>query len=412
MKYNEADKSKKRSWMKHESHKAAFAVLAVFLLLTGCAPGGVQSEPSSSGGAVGQESPGASEAADSGSAALSAEEAPTAPVIEAIESTPQPEKAYEWEHDTPENHNMDSEMFRSLHTALEGTQVNAMLTVKDGVIVDEFYQEEYDETSVFRFNSCSKSFTSALIGIAIDEGLIAGVDVPISGYFPQVAGTAKEGITIRHLLEHTSGIEWYEFGGSSESFWGMNRSENWVDYVLARPMNATPGDTFTYSTGGTHLLAAILEQATEETMLAYAKRHIFDPLDMDSVQWRADPQEILDGGNGIEMTIRDAAKFGQLFLDGGSRNGRQLVPEGWVSESTSVQVSRSGNYGSYGYQWWIRPFGAAGYDTFYAMGAMGQFIVVVPELDLVTVITSSMSGQTDGPYVYISDYILAAYTGV
>jgi CubicO group peptidase (beta-lactamase class C family) len=386
--------------------RVSFIVIlaALVLIITGCrdqadtAPDSTES--------MGAESAGITEAPEI--------DAPERDVNDAVASSaaeePNPEPMV-WDVDAPENHGMDSAVFDSLHTALQGTQVNAAVTVKDGVIVDEFYQDDYDENSVFRFNSCSKSFTSALIGIAIDEGLIAGVDVPISEYFPQVIGTTKEGITIRHLLEHTSGIEWYEFGGSAESFWGMNNADNWVDYVLERPMDAEPGATFAYSTGGTHLLAAILEQATAESLFDYAKKHIFDPLGMDSVRWRADPQEILDGGNGIEMTARDAAKFGQLFLDGGASNGRQLVPEAWVKTSTSVQVARSGNYGSYGYQWWIRPFGAAGYDTYYAMGAMGQFIVVVPELDLVTVITSSMSGQTDGPYVYISDYILAAYTG-
>ena len=314
----------------------------------------------------------------------------------------------EWEFDAPEKHGMDGELLSALHTALAGTQITSVVTVKDGYIVDEYYRDGYDETSVFRLNSCSKSFTGALIGIAIDEGLIDSVDVQISKYFPQLVGTAKEEITIRQILGHTSGIQWYEWGGNGTSFFEMNSADNWVNYVLERPMAAMPGSTFNYTTGGPHLLAAILEQVAEGTMFEYAQNHIFTPLGMDSVLWRVDPQGILDGGNGVEMAAHDAAKFGQLYLNGGSWDGRQLVPESWVEQSTQQQSSGSGSSGVYGYQWWVRTFGSGNYDTYYAMGAMGQYILVVPELDLVTVITSSGSGNTYAPWPYFTDYILAA----
>lgn len=140
--------------------------------------------------------------------------------------------------------------------------------------------------------------------------------------------------------------------------------------------------------------------------MEYATEHLFAPMGMDSVHWREDPQGILDGGNGIEMTARDAAKFGQLFLDGGQWKGQQLVASAWVEESTTAQEIRDGNGGSYGYQWWRRTFGTGDWDTFFAMGAMGQFIFVTPSLNLVTVFTSNTSQFF--PYPYFTDYVLEA----
>ena len=317
-----------------------------------------------------------------------------------------------WQVDLPENRQMDPAVFAQLHADLESSDVYAMVTVKDGVIIDEYYQEGYDETSVFPLHSCTKSFTSALVGIAIEQGYFTSVDDPLSDYLPQVldlADTGKQQITLRHLLTHTSGLEWYEWAGRSN--WQEFRSaENWVDYILNRNLVATPGTVFAYSTGNSHLLAAALESATGMGELEYARKNLFDALGMDSVVWGTDPQGIADGGNGISMTVRDAARFGQLYLQNGQWNGEQLISAQWVAESTTAQNNGAGDgTGSYGYQWWIRSF--QGYDTYYAFGAHGQFIFVVPELDLVTVIASNSVEDSYAPRPYFSDYVLSAYTG-
>ena len=317
-----------------------------------------------------------------------------------------------WQVDLPENRQMDPAVFAQLHADLESSDVYAMVTVKDGVIIDEYYQEGYDETSVFPLHSCTKSFTSALVGIAIEQGYFTSVDDPLSDYLPQVldlADTGKQQITLRHLLTHTSGLEWYEWAGRSN--WQEFRSaENWVDYILNRNLVATPGTVFAYSTGNSHLLAAALESATGMGELEYARENLFDALGMDSVVWGTDPQGIADGGNGISMTVRDAARFGQLYLQNGQWNGEQLISAQWVEESTAAQNNGAGDgTGSYGYQWWIRSF--QGYDTYYAFGAHGQFIFVVPELDLVTVIASNSVEDSYAPRPYFSDYVLSAYTG-
>lgn len=342
-------------------------------------------------------------------------EPPAAESVETNESAASEieEPPFVWETDAPENHQMDGALLRELHEAAAETELYSAVTIKDGVLIDEYYGAGYDADSVFRLASCSKTFTGALVGLAIEQGLISGVDAKLSEFLPQIAQSGdalQQQITIGHLLTHTSGIEWYEWNGGN-TFGEFVRSENWVDFILGRQMLDEPGTTFAYTTGGSHLLAAALQAATGKTALEFGQEFLFEPLDMDSVQWRADPQGITDGGNGISMTARDAAKFGQLYLQGGRWQGAQILPQSWVEQSVQVQHARSGNSGSYGYQWWLRPFGAAGYETYYAMGHGGQYIFVVPELALVTVMTGHFSADTYAPWPYFENYILAAYTG-
>ena len=312
----------------------------------------------------------------------------------------------DWKYDSPENHGMSSEILASFHNALEEAKIYAVVTVKDGYIVDEYYQEGYNSASLFRLNSCTKSFTSALVGIAIDQGLIANVDVLISEYFPQIkqGGSAYwQQINIWHLLTHSSGIA---VGDANFREWYT--SDNWVDFTLNSTVTNPPGSTFNYTTAGTHLLAAILQEATGRTLDDYGQQYLFEPLGMDSVSWREDPQGITDGGNGISMNVYDMAKFGQLFLNGGSWNGQQIIPQAWVDESTSVQFAKTGRPSTYGYQWWIRPFGAKNYNTYLAQGHGGQVIFVVPELNLVSVFTSNYQSDSGAPFPYFANYVLAA----
>lgn len=284
------------------------------------------------------------------------------------ESSPEPEPDNSWQFDTPENHRMDSSVLEAMHTALPGTHVHAVIIVKDGVIIDEYYEDGYDENSIFEMHSGSKSYTSALIGIAIEQGYIDSIDDPAAKYLPQLAqqeDPLKQQITLRHLLTHTSGLEWYEWNGVS-NFREWRNSENWVDYIVNRKMVARPGSYFSYSTGGTHLLSAVLESATGMSQAEFCRQNLLDPMGVsEAAYWRTDPQGIADGGNGIFVSARDAAKFGQFFLDGGEWKGQQLVPADWVEESTSVQnAGPGGRTGQYGYQWWVRTHTTGEYGTY------------------------------------------------
>ena len=305
----------------------------------------------------------------------------------------QEEQAWEWQHDTLQNHNINASAITSVHSTIDSYPINAEVIVKDGVIVDEYYKDGYDQNSVFTLQSTSKSVTSALIGIAIDKGYIPSVNEPISTYFPQILDSGSEyksQITIWNLLTHTIGLN-----ASDTANWNeWLASDNWVDYVLERPATSRPGTVFSYFTGNTHLLSAIIQQATGKTAYEFGKEYLFDPLDMNSVQCSTDPQGISDGGNGFAMNIYDMAKFGELYLNNGNWNGEQIISEQWVKDSTTLQFDRSSGSADYGYQWWVRTFGENNHPAYFAQGHYGQYIFVVPDLDLVVAITSHYEGST------------------
>lgn len=308
-------------------------------------------------------------------------------------SEEQVEQAWEWQHDTLENHNINASAINSVHNTIDSYPINAEVIVKDGVIVDEYYKDGYDQNSVFTLQSTSKSVTSALIGIAIDKGYIPSVNEPISTYFPQILDSGSEyksQITVWNLLTHTTGLN-----ASDTANWNeWLASDNWVDYVLERPATSRPGTVFSYFTGNTHLLSAILQQATGKTAYEFGKEYLFDPLDMDSVQCSTDPQGISDGGNGFAMNVYDMAKLGELYLNNGNWNGEQIISEQWINDSTTLQFDRSSGSADYGYQWWVRTFGENAYPAYFAQGHYGQYIFVVPDLDLVVAITSHYEGST------------------
>lgn len=308
-------------------------------------------------------------------------------------SADQVEQAWEWQHDTLDNHNINASAINSVHDTIDSYPINAEVIVKDGVIVDEYYKDGYDQNSVFSLQSTSKSVTSALIGIAIDKGYIPSVNVPIATYFPQILDSGSEyksQITIWNLLTHTTGLNASDTANWSEWL----ASDNWVDYVLERPATSRPGTVFSYFTGNTHLLSAILQQATGKTAYEFGKEYLFDPLDMDSVQCSTDPQGISDGGNGFAMNVYDMAKLGELYLNNGNWNGEQIISEQWINDSTTLQFDRSSGSADYGYQWWVRTFGENAYPAYFAQGHYGQYIFVVPDLNLVVAITSHYEGST------------------
>ena len=308
-------------------------------------------------------------------------------------SEPEEETIWEWQHDTLENHNISVSAIDSVHNTIDEYPINAEVIVKDGVIVDEYYKEGYDLNSIFSLQSTSKSITSAIFGIAIDKGYIENVNVPISNYFPQILESDSDylkDITIWHLLTHTSGFNASDTG----NWYEWRASDNWVDYVLDTPVTSRPGTVFNYFTGNTHLLSAIIQQATGKTTYEFGKEYLFDPLDMNSVECGTDAQGISDGGNGFAMNVYDMAKFGQLFLNNGVWNGKQIISDKWIKDSTSVQFERPSGSADYGYQWWVRTFGNNNHPAYFAQGHYGQYIFVVPDLELVVAITSHYEGSS------------------
>ena len=373
--------------------KSICLLLAIALLLCGCA----QKPPSAGAESAAVQADTAVSPTDtepdvplSGSdpASRSSEpEANAARETERTEPTAEKKSAFVWETDNPENHHMSAEVINDLNRQFEKTEITSSIIVKDGRIVNEYYQDGYGEESTFPVHSCSKSITSAIFGIAGDEGLITDLDEPIADYFPvlnESDSAWKQEITIRHLLTHTSGLRstedrWYEWRAAS----------NWQADVLDGPMASEPGTAFDYSTGNTHLLSAILQKAANETLYDYGKAHLFDRIGMESVRCGTDAQGVSDGGNGFILTARDMARFGLLYLNRGKWEDEQIISEDWIDQSTTTQVERYGGSADYGYQWWVRTFGSAQYAAYFAQGHGCQFIFVIPDLDLAVTFTSS-----------------------
>jgi CubicO group peptidase (beta-lactamase class C family) len=282
-------------------------------------------------------------------------------------------------------------------------RLHSVLVSQHGQLMFERYYNGRRVNQPANIKSASKSVISALIGIAIERTLIPDVRTPLVTYFPELAmdpDARKRAITIEDLLTMRSGLE----GTSNVNYGAWVTSRNWVRHALARPMFAAPGEVMEYSTGNSHLLSAILTKATAMSTWEFANEALFKPLGSAVPQWPRDPQGIYFGGNDMLMTPRQMVMFGELYLHRGRLNSRQIVPERWVAtscEGRAREFRRREQTGrriptdfvdpmrdrKYGYSWWVHDFG--GHDTCFAWGYGGQYIFIVPDLDMVIVTTAS-----------------------
>jgi CubicO group peptidase (beta-lactamase class C family) len=276
-------------------------------------------------------------------------------------------------------------------------RLHSLLVSQGGKLVFEHYYNGARATRPVNIKSASKSIISALVGIAIDRGLIAGPRQPIAPFFPNLADLLNgEGyprrseITIEDLLSMRSGLE----TTSNRNYGRWVRSGNWVRHILSRPFVSLPGTSMEYSTGNTHLLSAILTKVTGTSTWQFAQESLARPLGFTLPRWPQDPQGIYFGGNDMLLTPRQMLAFGELYLNQGRSNGQQVIPAEWVRQSFVPRArSRREDDRFYGYGWWIREL--AGQQTAYAWGFGGQFIFVVPKLDLVVVTTSATTLEDD-----------------
>jgi CubicO group peptidase (beta-lactamase class C family) len=249
-----------------------------------------------------------------------------------------------------------------------------------------------------------------MVGIAIDQGYIENVSQTILPFFPDYNITnvdeRRERITIEHLLTMRAGMFWDEVSApymSPENDVYYILTGDGVDHVLNLDMVAEPGELWHYSGGASHLLAAIVQVATETNFLEYGRAHLFDPLGIDNILWTRDGSgNWYTGAWGISLSTRNLAKFGYLFLNNGTWDGQQIVSEEWVNVATSSFTTFGGHTG-YGYQWWTLP----NYGVYYAAGRNGQFIFVVPHLDIVAVFTSGIYSMDHNlPLSMFTEFIL------
>jgi CubicO group peptidase (beta-lactamase class C family) len=277
-------------------------------------------------------------------------------------------------------------------------RLRSFLVSLNGEIVLERYFNGARASHPANIKSASKSVMSALVGIAIDRGLIPRLDTPISKYFPQYLekDDPKASITIEDLVSMRSGLE----STSSRNYGAWVSSRSWVRYALAQELIEQPGGRMIYSTGNTHLLSAILTKAAGESTLAFAQEALARPLGFKLASWPRDPEGIYFGGNDMEMTPRQMWAFGELYRNGGRAGGEQVLPRAWI-EKTFIPRGRSSYSGrEYGYGWWMRELG--GRQAYYAWGYGGQFIFLVPDLELV-VVTTSLSTGGEGRRGHLGD---------
>ena len=299
-----------------------------------------------------------------------------------------------WKTSIPEKQGMDSAKLLMADEFIQNRLPDAysLLVVKNGYLVFEKYYSWGSPEKYAHVHSVTKSFTSALIGIALDKGYLNSVDQKLVDFFPEYitdeSDPMKKEISIRHLLTMSAGFKWNDRGPSMRNWY---LSSNWVKSAIQLPQENTPGEIFNYNSSTSHLLSAILSKSSEISTLDFAKQYLFEPLGIQSAYWHQDQQGYHIGGFGLGLSARDLAKLGFLYLNNGYWNGRNIVSESWVNESTSQQIQAVSHpiYGKfgYGYQWWVKK--VDGCNSFRAWGRRGQFIVVVPELDLVIAVTSN-----------------------
>jgi CubicO group peptidase (beta-lactamase class C family) len=284
----------------------------------------------------------------------------------------------EWDFSTPEEQGMDSEivdMGLEWLSTTYGNLFSILIVRNDHLAVEEYFHGSARDHSN-NVHSASKSMLSALVGIAIDQGYIEGLDQKISDIIPQYfvgASDLKKSITVRNMLQMEAGLDWTE----DETEWDVARQPDWVQAILSRDLIHNPGDVFNYSTGLTHVMAAVIQKATGMSLCEFAHQYLFEPIGIVVEHWGRDPQAIYSGGYNLYMTPREMAKFGLLYLHEGKWNGQKIVPAAWVESSTQP------SWVQYGQLWWLRTI--RGYDMYFAWGYGGQFIYVIPELNIVWV---------------------------
>ena len=326
-------------------------------------------------------------------------------------SSPYWPAAQDWRASTPERQGLDSAKLVEVLDYIQAHRypIHGMVIVRNGYVVMEAYFHPFRAEDRHYIASCTKSFTSALIGIALEQGYIDRVDHKLLDFFPDrtVANMdpRKQAITLEHLLTMSSGLSWTGSGLSESIQAQMMQSQDWIQFVLDRPMAREPGTGFRYNSGGSHLLAAIIRQTTGQTPLDFAQENLFKPLGIVGVYWPSDPSGLNFGGSWLEMRLRDMARFGYLYLQHGVWEGQVVVPAGWVAVSTTSQIESGYMDYHYGYHWWVDPAGG-----YHARGYGGQYIFVVPEQNMVVVFVSGFenSDMEKVPAALLETFIIPA----
>jgi CubicO group peptidase (beta-lactamase class C family) len=323
----------------------------------------------------------------------------------------------EWQSSTPEEQGLDSGLILQMLQEIrdKGIDIHSVLLVRNGYLVTEVYVDPYTRDTKHPVFSVTKSVISMLTGIAMREGYINSVNQKVLDFFPTIAKNVTDenvwNLTLEHLLTMSAGYNTTTVP-PAEVLDQKDASFDIVEHILTyNSILEKPGTTFFYDSGLPHLLSAIIQQTTGISTLKYAQEKLFGPLGITGVTWETDPRGIPLGNTGLMLSPRDMAKLGYLYLNRGQWNGEQIVPTEWVDQSTTKHMETKGLMNAaeddgYGYFWWIDAYG--GYS---AHGFGGQYIFVVPNLDLVAVFTGGLADPDfPTPRRLVEEYIIPAAT--
>lgn len=332
-----------------------------------------------------------------------------------------------WKSSSPSEQNLNGDLLDQLNQKIRNGEygdIHSLLIMRNGYLVFEEYYRGFSQNQLHQIFSVTKSITSALIGIAIDQGKITTLDKKLLTFFPEYASisnldSSKHKIKLEDVLTMRSGLYWdefrYPFSDPRNSIYQIMNSSDWVKYVLDLPMVYEPGKERTYNTGCTILLAGIIKNLYGIQAHDLAQQNLLNRLGIFEYNWESGAKGITNTGWGLHLRPRDMMKFGILYNNLGIWEGKRIISENWIRTSTKNYVSVSGGF-SYGYHWWMMPLeNISGHtplpdDVKIAWGYGGQFIFVIPKLNMVVVSTAeNTSGNDDQLTIqFLKDYILKA----
>jgi CubicO group peptidase (beta-lactamase class C family) len=302
----------------------------------------------------------------------------------------------DWKVSTPAEQGLDPMLVAELYyNAANLETIYGLLVIKNSHLIAERCFNNGSVEQKARIQSATKSFTSALVGIALDQGLLSSVDQKMIDFFPEVADKItdprKKQITIRHLLQMRAGYPWEE---SHPDLWKALLSGHYPPLIEEFPLVSDPGTRFHYSNLSSNWLGIIVYRTCGMNLKAYAEEHLFTPLDVEAGEWGQDAEGHNNGSGDLHLKARDAAKFGLLYLNDGVYEENQIVPADWVHDSLQTYslneafVKRVGDFRDigYGYHWWSANVGK--HHVNFAWGHGGQLIVLSGEFKLVIVVTA------------------------
>lgn len=319
---------------------------------------------------------------------------PSSEELQEVEYTPLERE--DWEISTPDEQGLDPELVAELYyDAAQQDTLYSVLVIKDGYLIAEKYFNDGSVDQKTLIQSVSKSYISALVWIAIEQGCLSSIDEKLVDFFPEIAGqitdSRKNQITIKDMLQMRSGYPDEETNQEylDALYWGV-----YPPLIEDFPLVCEPGSCFNYSNVTYSWLAILLHRACGADLKSFAEQHLFEPLDAEVGDWLQDREGNRIGSGGIHSTARDAARFGKLYLDDGQYRGTEIISPGWVKDSLRSYSDRAKNYGrslvfndlGYGYGWWTATVDDHHFN--FAWGHGGQLIVLLEDLDMVIVTTA------------------------